>query len=115
MILKKFGIEIRKVGNFKELYKEVDMVLEKADDIQAKTVAHGIQKMFNSDRHLDVCFIRTAAELCNVCIPKEHMLIYQTIHCMNWNEMEESYRHTIMALVLNDFRELFDSKENKKT
>lgn len=112
MQLQKFGIEIRKIGNVKNLYKDVDLVLQKAQlrsnevngAVQALTVAHALQKMLQVERHFDVCTIRNCAEMCQICIAKERMQVYQSIHCHSWNEMLPEYRETIIAMVLDDFR-----------
>ena len=107
MILKKFGLEIRKIGNFSQLYKEVDMVLSRSTNIEEQTVAHGLQDMFKPGGHFNICFIKTAMEIGNIVIPRERMVIYEAIHCLSWSDMEKEYRITIQAMVMDDFRSMF--------
>jgi len=107
MILKKFGLEIRKIGDFAGLYKEVDMVLSRSINVEVKTVAHGLQNMFKPGGHFNICFIRTAMEIGNIVIPRDRMAIYEAIHCLSWSDMEKEYRITIQAMVMDDFRPLF--------
>lgn len=110
--MKAFGIEIRKVGDVKGLFKEVDIVLSKAgitssgitSDLQSQTVAHALQKMIKVGKWFDVCTINNCAEACNIHIPAERVKIYRAIHCIDWNEMLPDYRQTIIAMVLDDFR-----------
>lgn len=111
MILQKLGIEVRKIGDVNSLYNEVDLILKKFDiqqgisaSIQIQTVAHALQKMFDVEKYFDICIIRSCAELCNIVISKERLNVYQSIHCMHWNEMLPDYRQAIMAMVLDDFR-----------
>lgn len=116
MIIQKFGIEIRKIGQVGELYKEVDKVLEKSGDrIKLLAIAHGIQKMLRPDQWIDVCFIKEAAELAHIIIPRERMITYHSIHCMHWNEMTEEFRMLVMAMVLDDFRSILCPNEAKET
>lgn len=113
-MLKKLGIEIRKIGDSKAFYRDVDSVLaaggiktgEITFDIQASAAAHSLQKMFTSS-YFDVCTIRNCSDLCGIIISKERMLVYQTQHCIHWNEMLPEFRQQIMAMVMDDFRPIF--------
>ncbi len=110
--MQKFGIELRRVGNTNSLYKDVDNVLGKCDilpgqvsDIaKMQTVAHSLQKMLKSENHFSVCTVNKCCEVCNICISKERMDVYNSIHCMHWNEMLPEYRMMITAMILDDFR-----------
>ncbi len=104
-----FGLELRKIGNIDSLYKEVDLVLSKVSDseMQRQTVAHSLNKMIKAQNYFDVCTIKNCAEICQVAISKERLCIYQSIHCMHWNEMMSEYRQRIIAFVLDDFRAVF--------
>lgn len=106
-----FGIEIRKVGSIANLYREVDAVLAKLEIrngvstiVQRQTVAHALQEMFRTEKHFDVCTVRSCAEVCQLVIPKERMSVYSSIHCLNWDSMIPDYRQAIIAMVLDDFR-----------
>ncbi len=112
MQVQKLGLEIRKIGNLSNLYNDVDLILKNYSvptngisvGIQAATVAHSLQKMLKVESHFSVCTIKNCSELCQVCIAKERMQVYQSIHCMNWNDMLPDYRQMIVAMVLDDFR-----------
>lgn len=112
MAIQKFGLEIRKTGNIDNLYKDVDAFLAKykipdksvTGDLQRDAVGHALQKMFDSSRYLDVCTVKQCAEMCKIIIPKERMNIYQSNHCIHWNEMTEKFRNTVIAMILDDFR-----------
>lgn len=120
MQFKQFGIEIRKIGNTKDLYSEVDLVLARndvgvqvGDKTQKMTVAHSLHRMLQVNNHFDVCTIRNCAEVCQIVIPKERMSVYSAIHCINWNEMLPDYRQVIIAMVLDDFRPILHEKGNE--
>lgn len=110
--MRKFGIEIRKTGSTENLYQDIDIILDNSQipqgginqDIQTQTVAHSLQKMLSIQNHFSVCIIKDCANLCQICISKERMLVYNSIHCMDWNEMTDEYRQLITAMVLDDFR-----------
>lgn len=116
MKLKSLGLEIRKIGNIKDLYNDVDMTLNRFDvesksintSVQVQTVAHSLQKMLKVGRHFNVCDIRACSELCQVSISSERMNVYRAIHCMDWAEMTDDYRRLIVAMVLDDFREVLN-------
>ena len=111
--MRAFGLELRKIGSRAELFSEVDRTLNKAGivspgqvsaDMKVGTVAHALNKMMKVESHFSVCTIRECARLCQVNISSERMNVYSSIHCMNWNDMMEDYRQTIVAMVLDDFR-----------
>ena len=106
-----FGIEIRKIGNTESLYKEVDLVLNKMEvgedisrAVQIQATAHALQRMLNTERHFDVCTIKSLSAMCQISIPRERILVYESIHCISWSEMLPEFRQTVIALVLDDFR-----------
>jgi len=114
MILKKFGIEVRKFGTRDSLYNEVDAVLSESGigkgevngEMQVGGVAHGLQRMFQIERYFDVCTIRSCANLCQVTISQERLNLYSSVHCMSWSEMLPDFRKRLIAMVLDDFREV---------
>lgn len=107
-----FGIEIRKVGDTKNLYRDVDLVLsrygmseqEVSDIAKIQTVAHALQNMMKVERHFSVCTIDRCAEVCQVCISTERKRIYSAAHCLNWSDMLPDYRQMLVAMILDDFR-----------
>lgn len=112
MQLQRLGIEVRKVGNLNNLYNDVDLVLKNysippkttSGVVQANAVAHSLQKMLQSDNYFSVSTIQHCASLCQIFISYERMQLYQTQHCMQWNEMTEDFRQQLVAMVLDDFR-----------
>lgn len=116
MQIKKLGIELRKIGDTKTFYDEVDIVLSKYNiptgsisiDVQVQAVAHSLQRMLNIENYLSVCTIEKCAKLCQINIPKERMRVYSTVHCVNWNEMLADFRQMIIAMVLDDFRSVLN-------
>ena len=57
MLIKKLGFEIRKLGDMKTFYRDVDTVLANANvptagvnaDLQVSTVAHSLQRMISNE------------------------------------------------------------------
>lgn len=116
MQLQKFGIEIRKIGNTENLYKDVDAVLKNYNipkgsvntDIQVQTIAHALQKMLKTDRHFSICTVRECVKISQIIISEERMNIYSAAHCLNWNEMLPDYRNMLVAMLLDDFRTILN-------
>ena len=119
-MLRRLGIEIRKIGDTKALYRDVDDVLsannigpgEITASIQVDAAAHSIQKMFNGN-HFSICTIQDCANLCGLVIQRERMMVYQAIHCVNWNEMLPEFRKKIVAMIMDDFRPVFGIEESE--
>jgi hypothetical protein len=107
-----FGIELRKKGNVTELYKDVDKVLSNMEpyEMETQTVIHALNKMLKPDRHFNVCCVKECANMVGIVISKEHWNLYNAVHCMDWSEMTEDYRQKLVAILLDDFRRVIDSK-----
>jgi hypothetical protein len=109
------GIEITRKGSTVDLYKHVDRVLsgqtkgEVSISVKRSTVAHSLQKMMKPNSHFSVCTIRDCESITGTPISGERMKIYQAIHCVNWNDMDPDFRQQIVAMVLDDFRELLNT------
>lgn len=120
MQLQKLGLEIRKIGSLQNLYQDVDRMLKNYKipinsvniPIQTLTVAHSLQKMLNVEKYLCVSTLKNNAQLVQICIPEERMLVYQSIHCMYWNEMTPDYRQMVVAMILDDFRSVLDTTQS---
>ena len=109
--MNKFGIEIRKSGTIGAIYEDVDRVLstlrigpgEINYGLQQQGVAHSLQKMFK-EHYFSVCTIDACAKLAGIHISGERRDLYQSVHCLNWGDMEPDFRTRLIALVLDDFR-----------
>jgi hypothetical protein len=110
-----FGIELRRKGSITNLYGDITSVLAKAGvngsiipvEIQTASVAHSLQKMFAST-YFNICVVNDCAKLVKLRIPQERLNVYQTQHCVNWSEMLPEYKQVLVAMVLDDFREVLN-------
>jgi hypothetical protein len=108
--MKAFGLELRKAGDMKNLYRDVDAILSRVPvgginaDIQFHAVAHSLHTMMKPGKWLDICAIKEASELTGIHISSERISVYRLAHCIHWNDMEPEYRQTLMAMILDDFR-----------
>lgn len=109
-----FGIEIRKSGTIKSLYSDVDHVLKTAGlenggvskSIKRDSLAHSLQRMMEPNGYFSICTINRCMELGQVIISQERYRIYDAMHCVYWRAMEPNYRTTLIAMILDDFREI---------
>lgn len=121
MQIQRFGIEIRRVGNLDNLFKDVDMVLSRNNvpinsvntDIQKGAIAHALQKMIKVDGWFDICTVDRCIDICQVVISSERYKVYRALHCIHWNEMDPDYRNLIIAMILDDFRGILNYQSNK--
>lgn len=108
-----FGLEIRRKGNIANLYSDVDTVLARAGvmkgqvpaHIQASSVAHALQKML-AGNYFDICTVNKCAEVVGLHIPSERKRVYDAQHCVHWSDMLPEFREVVVAMLLDDFREV---------
>lgn len=112
--MRKFGLELRKTGNVNNLFADVDLVLKKAgikkndvSSIEMQTVALALQDMIDGGR-FSVCTIDKCMKVAGVIVSAKRYAIYRAVHCIHWNEMDNEYRKTIIAMVLDDFRDILN-------
>lgn len=114
-----FGLELRKKDSpmkMSTIYDNVDKILSESGinkdcvsfDVQSQAIAHSLHKMLKSDSYFCICTIRNCIELSNLVISKERMNLYQTQHCVHWNEMTEDFRTKLVAMILDDFRSILN-------
>lgn len=110
-----FNLQIRKIGDFSSLYKDIDKTLSTnniisggvSKNLTREAVAHALQNMIKNSSHFDVCNINSALDATNIRISSERKAIYRLAHCIDWGDMTENYRQTLIAMVMDDFRQLF--------
>jgi hypothetical protein len=119
MSIQVFGVELRKIGNVKELYDDVDRVLGKKEityrnvssETSLQAIGHSLHKMMKVDGHFSVCTIKECALIANIVIPVERLNIYNAIHCVNWSDMLPDFTTKVIAMVLDDFRSILNRQE----
>jgi len=116
-----FGIEIRKKGQLNNIYRDVNSILKKYD-IPDKSinkllikngVAHSLQHMICVQSFFDICTINKCSELSQIRPSFERHALYSSQHCVHWNEMLPEFKEQLIAMVLDDFREVitYDEKQ----
>jgi len=119
--MKIFGLTIYKKENFISFYKHVDSILEKNKlvsgevnkNIEKQAVAHALQNMMQHQNFFSICTIRTACRVAGVQLSSKREAIYEAAHCINWGDMTKDYKNCLIAMIMDDFRELFLEKEVK--
>ena|ERR1700749_2454565 len=116
---KKFAVEIRKTEAVEDLFKQVDLVLKNhnilpestSESAENLTVAHVLHRMIHDGDHFFIQTIQRCATICHITISADRILIYKSIDCMQWGAMTPEYRKVIVAMVLDDFREVLNPKK----
>lgn len=110
------GIEIRKKGNVKSLFNDVDRILNEYDIphqsisryMQSQACAHALQNMMQVENFFSVCTIDRCSQLCQIVIPIERKRLYDAAHCLHWNKMLPDFRMQLIAMILDDFRPILN-------
>lgn len=110
-----FNLQIRKIGDFSTLYKELDTILLDnkitrggiSKVITREAAAHALQNMIKNENHFSVCVVDKISNASNIHISSERQNIYGLAHCIKWGDMTDNYKQTLIAMVMDDFRELF--------
>lgn len=116
-----FNLEIRKNGDFRSIFKDVDSILAKHGMVSGQTsikvakeaVAHSLQNMLKRN-YFDVCTINNCSEASLIKISSARRAIYHTAHCIHWGDMTLDYKEQLIAMVMDDFRTLFEPQLNKE-
>lgn len=115
--MKKFGLEIRKANTIGGLYEDIDKVLVNvpvgsvSKEIQTQAITHALQKMIKVQNYFDVCTIDACIKIGQVHISSERRDIYHSQHCISWNEMTDEFRTLLVAMVLDDFRNILNPQQ----
>lgn len=118
--MKNFDLEIRKAGSFPALFENVDQVLAKHGMVSGQvsikaaiqTVEHSLNHMLKNMSYFCVTTIRSCAESAAIHISSPRMAIYSAAHCVRWGDMTADYKEMLIAMVMDDFRSLFEEKSN---
>ena len=106
---------------FKTLYEEVDILIEKfmisegnvPPNLKIEGVINSLKKMFNKE-FFDICTIKDCAEILDLKLSEKRILFYRTQHCLYWKDMEPDFRDALIVMVLDDFRPKLNLTEEKK-
>ncbi len=114
--MKAFGLQLIKSNSFDRLYNNVDNILKQNSiNIQKQTTAHALQNMLKVDKWFSLCTVNECAKVSNIIIPQDRLDIYRAIHCIHWSEMTPEYREIIIAMVLDDFRNILNPEKKDPT
>jgi len=116
-----FGLEIRTKGKLENIYKDVDTILTKhkiergkvTGSVVRDAVAHSLFNMFQTDKHFSICTIDQCIKATGINITRERYNVYHTQHCVNWRDMLPEFKEQLVAMILDDFKEVLTYEESK--
>jgi len=114
-MIKIFDLSLCKLNDPKVILAGIDAILDKSGlksgevsiDMAKKTTAHALQKMLKDESYFSVCTIQNCASALCLKISSPRMAIYNAAHCIRWGDMMPDYRDCLIAMVLDDFRQIF--------
>ncbi len=93
------------------IFKASDNILAKygesntevPDQIRGQATIATLRRIFDGN-HFDVCAVKELAEMNDVVFSKEHSDLFQTLHCVKWELMEEETRNYLLAILVQYFK-----------
>jgi hypothetical protein len=73
--------------------------------VQQMTAVNALNQMLKG-KHFDVCCVRNLCDVCQGTIGRQRMAVYSSVHCVPWADMEADFRQVLVAMVLDDFRDI---------
>jgi len=96
-------------ANVSQFLAQADQVLDKwgkhdvPDKIKGQATLSAL-KRFMDGNYLDVSAIKEMAKLNDVSISTEHMQLFQSLHCVKWNDIHPDTKEFVTAQLVNYFR-----------
>ena len=92
------------------LLRSADAVLEKyskdvvPENIKGQTVLSVLKNLTQNSTHFSVCAVDKLAKMNEVVISEEHQELFNSLHCIHWNEMHQETREYLVATLIHYFR-----------
>lgn len=92
------------------LLKCADSILSKYDkgfvpeNIKGQAVLSVLKNLTQRKDWFDVTAVRELAKMNEIVISAEHMELFNSLHCIHWNEMHQDTREYLMAVLIDYFR-----------
>ena len=111
-----FGLELRRKGNLNNIFSDVDAVLKAngvvrnthfPPDVVRLSVSQSLQTMFQK-QYFDICAVKACADTAQMHIEKQREDFYRSLHCVSWGEMLPETKSLLVAMVLDDFRDVLN-------
>jgi hypothetical protein len=96
-------------SNVNELLVRVDSVLEKygRNDVPEKIKGQATMSCMKNlleNGHFSVCKVNDMAKMNDVLFSSEHKALFQSLHCVDWNDIYPETREYVAALLFDYFR-----------
>ena len=92
------------------LLKSADRILERyskeivPENIKGQAVLSILKALSQRKDWFDVTTINNLAKMNEVTISEEHQELFDSLHCIYWNEMHQDTREYLMAILVDYFR-----------
>lgn len=74
------------------------------ENVKGQAVLSVLKNMTQNKQHFDICAVRQLATMNEVVISPEHMELFSSLHCVNWNEMHPDTREYLGAILVHYFK-----------
>ena len=92
------------------LLKSADSILSRyskdtvPENIKGQAVLSVLKNMTQNKNHFSVCDVDKLAKMNEVVISEEHQELFNSLHCVDWNEMHADTREYLVATLVDYFR-----------
>ena len=93
------GALLKATDSFLKKYSKDDV----PENIKGQAILSNLKHNF-SKSYFSICEIEDMAKMCDLRISSEKMSLFNTLHCVNFNEMTEETRSYLFASLVDIFR-----------
>lgn len=99
-------------NDLQAIFKASDAILSRysekpdqlPDNIRGQGTIAALRDMTGNSESFSICTVRKLAEMNDVEISQEHWELFETLHTVKWNLMEEETREYLVAVLVNYFK-----------
>lgn len=95
------GALIKASKNVLDKYKTNGEIPE---NIKGQAVLSVLKNMTQGKDYFSVCEVDKLAKMNGITISVEHQQFFNSLHCINWNEMHQETKEYLMALLVDYFK-----------
>jgi len=74
------------------------------ESIKGQAVLSVLKNLTQNKEYFDICGVNKLASMNEVIFSKEHQELFQTLHCIHWNEMHQDTREYLVAILVDYFK-----------
>ena len=74
------------------------------ENVKGQAVLSVLKNLTQRKDYFDVCLVDRLAKMNEVTISQEHQELFNSLHCIHWNEMHPDTKEYLMAILIDYFK-----------